>query len=50
MILRRSFIAALVPGLLVASFYGRVMAFPVDGDQTTLRTKSRSDAMRPSWP
>jgi hypothetical protein len=47
MILRRSFIAALVPGLLVAGFYGRVMAFPVDGDQTTLpaKTELNEDAL-----
>jgi cytochrome c peroxidase len=47
MILRRSFIAALVPGLLVAAFYGRVMAFPVDGDQTALpaKTELNEDAL-----
>jgi hypothetical protein len=47
MILRGSFIAALVPGLLVAAFYGRVMAFPVDGDQTALpaKTELNEDAL-----
>jgi hypothetical protein len=40
MIFLRSWIAALVPGFLVVCLIGRVMAFPVDGDQTTLPPKS----------
>jgi cytochrome c peroxidase len=40
MTIRHSCIVAVVLGLLLASFHGRVAAFPVDGDQTTLPAKS----------
>ena len=40
MIVRRRSILALVVGLLFASLHGRVVAFPVDGDQTTLPSKT----------
>ena len=36
----RSRIVAVALGFLLASFHGRVAAFPVDGDQTTLPPKS----------
>ncbi len=47
MMIRRSAIAALAFGLLFAGVYGRVMAFPVDGDQTTLppKTELNEDAL-----
>jgi cytochrome c peroxidase len=40
MMIRRSWIVAIALGFLLASFHGRVAAFPVDGDQTTLPPKS----------
>jgi Di-haem cytochrome c peroxidase len=40
MTIRHSWIVAVAFGLLLASFHGRVAAFPVDGDQTTLPPKS----------
>jgi cytochrome c peroxidase len=40
MIIRRTSIGALALGLLVAGLVGRVAAFPVDGDQTTLPSKT----------
>src|SRR6201982_2980923 len=47
MIVRHSWIAALVFGCLVAGLHGRVAAFPVDGDQTTLppKTELNEDAL-----
>jgi cytochrome c peroxidase len=38
--LRRLSAVALAFGFLIASLYGRVMAFPVDGDQTALPAKT----------
>ena len=40
MIVRRTSIGALALGLLVAGFGGRAAAFPVDGDQTALPSKT----------
>jgi Di-haem cytochrome c peroxidase len=40
MMIRHSWIIAVALGFLLASFHGRVAAFPVDGDQTTLPPKS----------
>jgi cytochrome c peroxidase len=40
MTIRRSWTVAVALGFLLASFHGRVAAFPVDGDQTTLPPKS----------
>jgi cytochrome c peroxidase len=40
MTIRHSWIVAVALGFLLASFHGRVAAFPVDGDQTTLPPKS----------
>jgi hypothetical protein len=47
MILLRSWIAVLAPGFLVVCLIGRVTAFPVDGDQTTLppKTELNEDAL-----
>src|SRR6202000_757902 len=47
MIVRRAWIGALALGLLVAGVVGRVAAFPVDGDQTTLppKTELNEDAL-----
>src|SRR6202035_2541051 len=47
MIMRRSWIATLALGVLLAGPHGRVVAFPVDGDQTTLppRTELNEDAL-----
>ena len=43
----RSCVAAVAFGLLFAGLYGRVMAFPVDGDQTALpaKTELNEDAL-----
>ena len=40
MIVHRSWIAGLALGFLIAGFHGRAVAFPVDGDQTTLPSKT----------
>jgi cytochrome c peroxidase len=40
MTIRHPWIVAVALGFLLASFHGRVAAFPVDGDQTTLPPKS----------
>jgi len=47
MMIRHLSVVALALGFLVASFEGRVAAFPVDGDQTTLppRTELNEDAL-----
>jgi hypothetical protein len=47
MIIFRLWIAALALGVLIVCLFGRVMAFPVDGDQTTLppRTELNEDAL-----
>jgi hypothetical protein len=47
MIIFRSWIAAPVLGVIVVSLIGRVMAFPVGGDQTTLppQTERNEDAL-----
>ena len=47
MIFRKSWIASLAFGLLVAGLHGRVAAFPVDGDQTILppKTELNEDAL-----
>ena len=47
MMIRRSWIVAVALGFLLASFHGRVAAFPVDGDQTTLppKTELNEDAL-----
>ena len=47
MIIRRSWSAVLALGFLVAGLHGRAMAFPVDGDQTTLppKTELNEDAL-----
>ena len=47
MTVRRSSIALLALGVLVAGLYGRAIAFPVDGDQTTLppKTELNEDAL-----
>src|SRR6195952_5423963 len=47
MIMRRSWIATLALGVLLAGPHGRVGAFPVDGDQTTLppKTELNEDAL-----
>ena len=47
MIMRRSWIATLALGVLLAGPHARVVAFPVDGDQTTLppRTELNEDAL-----
>jgi len=47
MIIRHLSAVALALGFLVASFQGRVAAFPVDGDQTTLppKTELNEDAL-----
>jgi cytochrome c peroxidase len=44
---RRPAISAVALGLLLVGAYGRVMAFPVDGDQTTLppKTELNEDAL-----
>src|SRR5271156_6661538 len=49
MIIRRSWSAALALGILVASLHGRVMAFPVDGDQTTLPPKTELNEDALAW-
>jgi cytochrome c peroxidase len=45
--LARSAVAAVMFGLLIAALHGRVMAFPVDGDQTALpaNTELNEDAL-----
>ena len=47
MIIFRLWIAALALGVLIVCLFGRVMAFPVDGDQTTLppKTELNEDAL-----
>jgi hypothetical protein len=47
MIIRHSWIATLVLGILVTALHGRAVAFPVDGDQTTLppKTELNEDAL-----
>src|SRR6202167_6364288 len=47
MTVRRCSIALLALGVLVAGLYGRAIAFPVDGDQTTLpaKTELNEDAL-----
>ena len=47
MIIRRLSIIALALGFLTAGFHGRVAAFPIDGDQTTLppKTELNEDAL-----
>jgi len=47
MIARRFFIAVLAAGLLVIALRARVVAFPIDGDQTTLppKTELNEDAL-----
>jgi cytochrome c peroxidase len=47
MIIFRLSIAALALGVLIVCLFGRVMAFPVDGDQTTLppKTELNEDAL-----
>jgi cytochrome c peroxidase len=47
MIIRPLSVVALALGFLVAAFHGRVAAFPVDGDQTTLppKTELNEDAL-----
>jgi hypothetical protein len=47
MIVHRSWIAGLALGFLIAGFHGRAVAFPVDGDQTTLppKTELNEDAL-----
>src|SRR5260370_15464055 len=47
MIIRGSWTAALALGILVAGLHGRALAFPVDGDQTTLppKTELNEDAL-----
>jgi cytochrome c peroxidase len=47
MIIRRSWIATLALGVVLAGPHGRVVAFPVDGDQTTLppKTELNEDAL-----
>jgi cytochrome c peroxidase len=47
MIIRHLSVVALALGFLVAAFHGRVAAFPVDGDQTTLppKTELNEDAL-----
>ena len=47
MIVHRSWIAGLALGSLIAGFHGRAVAFPVDGDQTTLppKTELNEDAL-----
>ena len=46
--IRRFAVTAATFGLLIAALYGRVMAFPVDGDQTALPTNTElnEDALR----
>ena len=47
MMVRRSWIGAIAVSVLIAGFHGRVDAFPVDGDQTTLpaKTELNEDAL-----
>ncbi len=45
--LRRAWMTSLALGILIAGIQGRVVAFPVDGDQTTLppKTELNEDAL-----
>ena len=47
MMVRHSWFGAIAIGILIAGFQGRVAAFPVDGDQTTLpaKTELNEDAL-----